>query len=152
MARVNTTVTITGDKAVLARLKRTEDGLADLSAPMGTLSKYLTRYYSQAFVSQGGVFDAPWPRLNPHYEVRKFKKYPGRPPLVKRGDMQRGFKADVGARSTVISNTAPYFKYHQSSAPRTKLPRRVMMAINDTVERQIFLIVNQYIRDQLRDA
>ena len=31
--------------------------------------------------------------------------------------------------SVTITNDAPWFKYHQSSAPRTKIPRRVMIGV-----------------------
>ena len=152
MARMELTFTFKGDKKVLAKLKRTQAGLKDMKGPMRTVSKFLTHYYSQAFVSQGGVFGMPWPRLNRYYEVEKHKRYPGRPPLIATGRMQRGFKYQVFRNGTVIHNPTPYFKYHQSSAPRSRLPRRLMMAINSEVEFRVFSIINQYVRDQLRKA
>lgn len=47
--------------------------------------------------------------------------------------MQFSFYANADANSVVIGNSQPYFKYHQSTAPRTRLPRRQMLGINDDV-------------------
>lgn len=148
--RTNLTVTITGDKAMIARLQKLDVSLLDMRTPMLTVSKFLTRYYSKAFVSQGGLFGKPWPRLNRQYEVQKAKEYPGRPPLIKIGKMQRSFTYGLAKNGTVIRNTANHFPYHQSSAPRKRLPRRVMMAINNSIEVQIYLIINQYVRSKVK--
>jgi phage gpG-like protein len=49
------------------------------------------------------------------------------------GGMQFSFSALATANSVVIGNTKPYFKYHQSTEPRRRLPRRQMLGINDDV-------------------
>jgi hypothetical protein len=59
--------------------------------------------------------------------------------------MQFSFVAQATANSVVISNTKPYFKYHQSTEPRRRLPRRQMLGINDDV----IDIVQQLVRAEV---
>lgn len=47
--------------------------------------------------------------------------------------MQFSFYANATSNSVTIGNTKPYFKYHQSTAPRKHLPRRQMLGINEDV-------------------
>lgn len=81
------------------------------------------------FESEGGAIGEAWDPLSAAYAKRKEKKYPGNPILVATGLMQDSFTRLVDTTSLKIGNSAEYFKYHQSSAPRTKLPRRVMMKL-----------------------
>ncbi len=48
--------------------------------------------------------------------------------------MQKSFTSKATDKGVDIENTAKYFKYHQSSAPRTKMPYRPMMGVNSAVE------------------
>jgi phage gpG-like protein len=146
-------VEIKGAKEVRDRLKRTADGVTDLREPLSEGAKYLVKYYSgQAFVSQGGVFGARWPRLSPAYEARKLKKWGARPTLVASGRMQRSFDYEAHPMQAEVTNTADQFKYHQSSAPRRVIPRRQMMGVNPAIEREVNRIVNAHVREMLRRA
>lgn len=140
-------VTVEGSAEAMAKLKKTSAGLADLSPAMKQVGTYLTNYFSgQAFASQGTVFGERWKRLNPMYEYYKDRQFPGQPILVRTGVMQRSFRAKSTANTTTITNKAPYFKYHQSDAPRKRLPRRVMMATNEAMRQQIYGIIGNYVR------
>jgi hypothetical protein len=105
---------------------------------MRSIGQQAASYYSnEAFGSQGGVFGRPWPRLAQSTVRAKLKRYPAfvNLPLVASQTMKEGFTASYGRNQVVIGNSAPYFKYHQSSLPRHKLPRRQMIGINDPIRR-----------------
>lgn len=128
------TVTITGTQEEIDKLRSLGDKLNDFGDATKEIGDRLTNYYaSEAFGSQGGVFGEIWPDLNPIYAKRKAKLYPGAPILYITGTMERSFTYESDSNSVVIGNSAPYFKYHQSTEPRTKMPYRPMMLINDDV-------------------
>ncbi len=49
--------------------------------------------------------------------------------------------------SVEMYNTTDYFKYHQSSRPRTKLPRREMFVVNAKIEKGVLSIFNDYLKE-----
>jgi hypothetical protein len=51
--------------------------------------------------------------------------------------MRNSFIHKEGKDYVLVTNTAPYFKYHQSRLPRRKLPRRVMMKLDETRKQTI---------------
>jgi len=113
----------------------------------------LVDYFSgQVFISQGGVLDEPWPELSEAYNVWKAEEYPGRPPLVREGEMQESFYYDADDDSLTIGNSSDHFIYHQSSETREKIPRRVMMAINNDVESIIAYGIDNGITEKLQKA
>lgn len=116
--------------------------MKDLKGAMTDVGEHAKKYFGgQVFASRGGVLGQPWPRLSPAYAAQKAKRYPGRPPLVRIGVMQRSFTSKPSAMSVTISNDAPYFKYHQSSAPRAKIPRRVMIGIYTGMQTDVTNII-----------
>ena len=70
--------------------------------------------------------------------------------LVATGVMRNSFSHEANEKSVRIGNDAPYFKYHQSSQPRTKMPRRQMIGVNDKVERLVAARFREDIREKLR--
>lgn len=141
-------ITITGQKEEIAKLQKLKDKLTDFGSAMKTIGDEVVRYYAgEAYTSQGGVFDTIWPELSPAYAKRKADKYPGRGILVASGDMQRSFEADPHTDSVAITNTADYAVYHQSTDPRSKMPYRPIMKVNDEVKD----IVRQIMQDDISD-
>lgn len=145
------TVKVSGTKEVKAKLRKLGQELYMLQSAMTAIGDSLSKYYRDVgFSSQGGVFGGQWPRLSPAYAARKAKEYPGRPILVKTGKMQRSFEYDAKQTYVKISNEAPQFIYHQSTAPRLKLPRRAMMGVNGAVKKTVNEIVKREINAKLR--
>lgn len=66
--------------------------------------------------------------------------------------MQHSFTAVSTTTSVTIGNSKDYFKYHQSSAPRHKIPYRPMMAINDDVKTIVQNIIQADIRQKIASA
>lgn len=126
---IEITADIQGDRQMSVALGVVAESLKDFSAPLGQVGHDLLKSFDQNFESRGALFEsggwAPRKDNNPW------------PLLERRGDMRSEFRSDVESDSVTLTNDAPYFKYHQSNAPRTRLPRRVMMALTDDSRTQI---------------
>lgn len=146
-------VEIKGSKETRQRLKRIGTGLFDLRHSMNQIGSEAGRYYAnQGFNSQGGVFGASWSPLARTTILRKSKKYPGRPPMVATGKMRNSFTYSASSRQVLIGNKVDYFKYHQSTAPRRRLPRRAMMGVNDPIKRMVRDVITKEIHGKIRSA
>lgn len=146
-------ITITGSKQLKSKMSRIGNGMHDLSGAFTQIGEDLSHYYqTQGFLSQGGVYGQDWAMLSRSYAIRKSKRYPGRPPLVASGKMLSGFRYDASATGVVIGNRMPYFKYHQSTLPRKKIPRRATMGVNDPVKKMIHDAIVADITNKIRRA
>jgi hypothetical protein len=81
------------------------DEVTHLREPLSRVSRRLTETVGQQFFSEGSHGGAPWPALNPTYERWKDEAYPGRPMLVRTGQMRAAFLAD-GQRELTQSRLA----------------------------------------------
>ena len=146
-------ITITGDKRLDTKLKRLGSALFENRESMHDIGKQAATYYAnQGFNSQGGVFGTKWQRLSPKYALIKAKLYPGRPPLVATGTMQNNFTFAAGSNQVVIENKSPQFKYHQSTAPRSKMPRRASMGVNAPIKKIVRDIITRDVQNKIRNA
>lgn len=129
---------IQGDEQVKKMLSGIGLDLSDLRGVMDDVGKGAVRYFSgPVFLSRGQVLGQSWPRLSSAYAKRKAKQYAGRPILVATGRMQRRFIHTPTATSVMITNTDPKFRYHQSTEPRRKIPRRAMIGLSDQLHSDI---------------
>lgn len=146
-------VSITGDKQLISKLTALGPKLMEFSVAFGILGKELTNYYAgKAFVSQGGVYGETWPQLSPVYAANKGKRFPGRGILVATGEMQRSFSFTATPNTLIIGNDAPYFKYHQSTEPRTKIPRRASLGVNEEIRSIVRTVITEDIKEKIRAA
>lgn len=135
--------------------------LYQFDAVLEAIGKTVTEYYAgPAFDSQGGAFarsaDNPdggrWPALSPYYALYKAKKL--RTPIMvgtSSPHMRDMFTYATDDTSVTIGNTSPHFVYHQSTEPRTRLPRRQMIGMNETIKGMIAEIVENDIRTKIGD-
>ncbi|MCZ4544922.1 hypothetical protein BS618_07515 [Rhodococcus erythropolis] len=136
-------VRISGDKDVVKMLNDVGLELKDMQPAMKDVGKYLKGLYSgEVFVSRGGIIGESWPRLSTKYAAWKAKRFPGRPVLVRTGLMQRSFSYAAQPLQVEISNKAAHFRYHQSDEPRTIMPYRPMMKVEDAQYNEIVKIIN----------
>ncbi len=141
------TIKVSGTADIHRKLKRLGTSLYDLRGSMMDIGNEVGKYYSnQGFNSQGGVFGAIWKPLTTSSRNQKAKKFPGRPPLVRTGKMRDSFTYVASNNQVLIGNSMDYFKYHQSTLPRNKLPRRQMMGVNSAVQR----IIKERIQDDVK--
>lgn len=123
-------VTITGDKELVRKLNAfIGSGEVNLRRSLGASGLYLTRFFSgEVFTSRGRVIGKPWPRLNASYARWKARMYPGRPPLIRSGEMQGGFFYKESARKLELGNRSDHFEIHQEG--KGNVPQRVMMRVD----------------------
>lgn len=144
-------VSIQGDKELIAKLDRFGVSILDLSKSMDEIGRYLTGFFSgEVFASRGGVIGKSWAPLDDDYAAAKARRFPGRPPLVRSGLMQRGFKHRSTALTSRIHNEAPYFDYHQAGT--SKMPARVMMHMDETRARAVVALITDDITGKMRQA
>ena len=101
-------------------------------------------FSSDVFATQGGAIGEKWSPLKKGYALQKSKRFPGQPILVATGEMKNGFMTLWRPDMAQVWNKVEYFKYHQSNAPRSKLPRRVMMKLANAQKEQVVRIFNTY--------
>lgn len=152
-SNMQVTIEIRGSKETRAKLKKLGLELYNFRNAMKEIGTEVTKYYANdAFNSQGGEFGSPWPQLSPKTIAIKSKLYPQfvNMPLMASGTMRKSFVATYNSNSVIITNSAPYYKYHQSTLPRKKIPRRQMAGINDPVKRMIKATLKKDIQEKIR--
>lgn len=152
---LNLKLEVKGDQEIKRMLVGIGLDLRNLRSAMDEVGRSTTKYFSgQVFASRGATLNGGqrWQRLNDRYAVQKARRYPGRPLLVRTGKMQNSFRYSSTGTSVTIENSAPHFVYHQSSAPRRVLPRRVMIGVyqgmQDDVTRTIAAVLSRKIRER----
>lgn len=144
-------VKVSGGQETAARLTKLGQNLYLFKSAMESIGKATDEYFSSfPFTSQGGVFNDVWASLNAKYRLSKAKKYPGAPPLVASGKMKKSFTYSATNTGVTISNTADYFKYHQSTEARHKIPRRPMIEVNNAVLEIIGSIIQADIQKKIK--
>lgn len=139
---LDVSITIRGDSEVIAKVNRLGGSLLDLKRAMEVIGRGAADYYATTGITdQGRPFGQPWRELSQGYKMWKEINYPGRP-LMERGgpgseDLKGSFTFEATRNSARIFNSASYFKYHQSSDVRQKLPRRQMMGINVPIKKLV---------------
>jgi len=101
-------------------------------------------FSNDVFETEGAAIGEHWQPLSPTYGSQKAKRYPGKGILEKTGTMRNGFLTLVRPDMAQVWNQVEYFKYHQSNAPRTRLPRRVMMALDERGKIAVVKIFHNY--------
>jgi phage gpG-like protein len=125
---VKISIDIEGETQLSRRLLIVADGITNFETPLKNIGNELLKTFDMNFAEEGRLFGG--------WKERK-QDYPW-PILQKSGRMRQSFRSSVGQTQVSLKNTAPYFKYHQSNRPRRRLPRRVMMKVDQ--DRKTFII------------
>lgn len=133
-------VTLEGEKQLSRRLLTIPSDISSFKIPLFRIGGELRGTFDKNFSARGALFGRWQPRKDnlPH------------PLLEKTGSMRRNFKQSLGPDYIEIFNPTPYFKYHQSNKPRKKIPRRVMMKIDDERKRFIQREFQKHVNDAIR--
>lgn len=141
----NIVINVTGDKETMAQLRRLGMAAINLSPAMHLIGTYLTTFFSgEVFASRGRVIGEPWAPLNTGYAAHKARTFPGRPPLIRSGQMNKGFQAHTGRTFARINNPVPHFDYHQEGT--SSIPARVMMKVDQQRQQTIVDIISEHLR------
>lgn len=136
---------IQGEQQLSRRLRVAADQVKDWTPAFQETAVTLQQIFSgEVFDTEGGAIDEEWEPLSPAYQKQKQRKYGNGGILQATGAMRNSFTSVVTPMQTTIGNSAPYFKYHQSNAPRTKIPRRVMMKLAETQRLLVVTIFHDY--------
>ena len=133
-------VSLEGEKQLSRRLQTIPSDISNWKIPLFRIGGEVRGSIDKNFSGRGSLFGRWVPRKDnlPH------------PLLEKTSTMRRNFKSTLGPDYVEIFNPTPYFKYHQSNKPRRKIPRRLMMKIDDERKRFIQREFQKHINDALR--
>jgi phage gpG-like protein len=147
---------IEGDIQISRNLTQLESNMKDWSPEFKDTGEYLKGFFSgEVFDSEGSVFNEPWQALSPAYAIQKEKKYPGKGILVATGKMRDSFKYDNGSTYVRVYNDVQnsagvnYFVFHQSNKPRYRLPRRIVMKLDERRKQDIIQIFRRGLQRQI---
>lgn len=142
------TLQISGAQELAQRLSRFGVSTDDFSRAFGASGQYLSRFFAgEVFASRGRVIGEPWPSLNDNYAAWKAEHWPGRPPLIRTGLMNRSFRFQAHKLAVELWNEADYFKYHQGG---WGVPQRVMMAVDEQRAARVVKYVVGDVLDKMR--
>ena len=133
---------IEGEKQVSVELGIAADGVKKWDKPLAKVGDTLLKSFDLNFAARGALFGG-WPARKPQY--KKGQRVDTWPLLEKTGAMRKGFRSDVNEDYVKLDNKLPYFKYHQSKEPRKKIPRRIMMKIDQQRRNEIIKIFQAHI-------
>ena len=144
---------IEGEQQLSRVMRGINGGFADLTKPFSESAKKLKSLYEgEVFSSRGAVIGERWERLSPYTVAQKARQGYPLDPLIRTGAMRDSFKTLVTSDHAEITNTAEYFKYHQSNQPRTRIPRRVMMKLGENQKQLVVKEFQKYIIDVMKKA
>lgn len=142
---------IEGEQQLLRRFQGIEKEMGDWTPAFKESIETLKDIFeNKVFDTQGGAIGEKWDALDPEYQRWKSMHYPGKGILQASGAMRRAFATMFKADQAAVWNTATYFAYHQSKAPRSKLPRRVMMKLAESQREIVIKIFHTYFQKKLK--
>lgn len=131
---------IENDAKFRAAIKKAGDSVSDLRFAYAEIARDWMRSNKAQFTLKGSGL---YPPLSPAYAARKRIKFPGASILVATGRLRdsvtvRGHRdniVQVGKKTLVMGSRTPYGIFHQSDAPRKKLPLRKFLFIGPEAPR-----------------
>lgn len=136
---------IEGDIQLVRNLRGVGEGVKDWTPAFKEAAENLKKVFSvDVFRTEGQVIGEKWAPLKPTYLAQKVKQGFPEQTLIKRGILRSSFQSETGKDYAIITNSSPYFKYHQSKAPRSKLPRRIMMKLGSAQKTMVVKVFHTY--------
>ena len=150
MARLELTFSIEGEKQLLRRLNDVNKDFKNWRPEFEKTGRFLVRTFERNFDTQGKELGEPWKPLSS--ATLKQKKRAGYPAtsLVRSGSLRKGFRSRGTNSEVVIGNVVSYFQYHQSNKPRRKIPRRIMMKLDEKRKQSIVKIFQKSVESILQ--
>ena len=143
------------------RLKFIIEGIPELSRVFKTLSNRLSDFREPLeksaqlvltdvdynFSTEGSLSGGWQPLARSTVKGRLREGFGGEHPILQRTGRLRGsFSSRVTATKAVITSDSPYFVYHQSRQPRTKIPRRAMLLLTERTKQNIVQEFHSFLR------
>lgn len=154
-------ISISGDAQIREKLAQLGPELHNMGEAFKDIGTEFAAYYAgEVFASQGSVYGARWEPLAASTLASKVRGSGSRAagasasqPLVASGKMKSSFRTEGGSDWVRIYNNATnsrgdnYFAFHQLGTSR--MPRRMMIGLNDTLKQKAMDKVKADIRRKL---
>lgn len=140
MAGLTLSFNIEGDQQLLRHLDGIDAKAKNWKPEFAKTGQMLIKTFSDNFTYEGAMLGDRWEPLKPSTLAEKKRLGYSDKILVRTGAMRFGFNSRSYEDAVIIWNSSPYFPYHQSNKPRFKLPRRVMMKLDEKRKQMIVKI------------
>lgn len=112
---------------VAERIRKFGTSILNLHPSMEKSGAYLSKFFQgEVFVSRGAIIGKPWKPLDDRYAASKARTFPGRPPMIRSGALNRGFRYRADKLSVDLYNEVFYHRFHQNGEG---VPQRVTMDV-----------------------
>jgi len=141
---------VIGDQQVMRGFSRFADSVKDLSEPFREIVRDFHDVEKKQFESEGGYGSGGWqPLASSTIEEKQRRGYPLQI-MVRTGELRDvltgGREGYDDVKPLVLKiMTLPYAKYHQSRAPRTRLPRRPLIELREADKTRWMKIIQRYL-------
>lgn len=152
---VTITLRANGSQQLKRTLVRWTEAITDLRPAYEEIADRFASMELLLFATEGASGGAPWAPLSPGYRTWKERNYPGRPILVRTGDLRRDltrrpFGIEVITTDTLrVGAKVPYARYHQTGTPR--MPRRPPVNLTEAQRQELVKIVQAYILGYIKN-
>jgi phage gpG-like protein len=156
---VRVSIEVLGDKVVERELLRFGARATDLSPAFDTILDQFEEWETHQFETEGAFLGTPWEPLAPSTITRKTALGQPLDILVATGELRasltgRGRDAVRESRhdEATFGTRVPYAMYHHSREPRSRLPRRPLIAVDEVRRRWIIRVLQRFIVEGERRA
>jgi phage gpG-like protein len=146
---VDLSFSIEGEETVHRSLGIVAKGVTSFKEPLGNIGKTFLKTFDMNFSSRGALYGGWTPRKPVYKGGTRIDTWPL---MEKTGRMRKSFEMENSGTSLLLTNSVPYFVYHQSNQPRAHLPRRVMMKLRAQDASTITKTFQMYLIDLLRQT
>lgn len=144
------TFEIEGEKELNRRLLDVGKDFKNWKPEFNKVGQFLLKTFTDNFSTQGRLLGERWPSLSTSTLLQKERMGYPKDILIRTGRMKGSFNYQAGSYQVTVGNSAPYFVYHQSKRARTKLPRRIMMKLDEKRKEMIIKIFQTSIQKNLQ--
>jgi phage gpG-like protein len=143
---------VNGTQQLQRTLVRWANATADLRPAFEDIANRFAQMELAQFVTQGSSGGEVWSPLSPRYGAAKARAWPGRPILVRTGELRRQLTRRpfgverITADSMHLGTSLPYARYHQTGTPR--MPRRPPVNLTEGQRRELVKLVQAYLVSQ----
>jgi phage gpG-like protein len=144
---------IAGEVQMDRGISRFADGVADYRPVWGVIEDDFYALEKDQFKSEGAEGGEAWQELSPEYAKWKEAHFPGKPILERAGVLETSLTSASGAgtvrieerKTLTLGSSIPYAIYHQSIAPRVRLPRRPEINLTEAFKRTVMHHIQVYL-------
>jgi phage gpG-like protein len=136
---------IAGEVQMDRGIARFADGVSDYRPIWPVIEDDFYALEKDQFKTEGSEGGEQWKELTPEYQQWKEAHYPSKPILQRTGDLVKSLTSskDTNAicreerKGLTLGSKIPYAIYHQSPAPRKRLPRRPEIMLTEPFKRTV---------------